>query len=59
MTTDPELQKIQEQIDCRKALAVKVYGLLKENGVCIADGFEILEIAKKYIIAAERKTPLP
>lgn len=59
MSTDPELQKYKELIERRKAIAAKVYELLKENDVCIADGFEILEIAKKYIIAAERKALLP
>lgn len=54
----PELQEIKKQTERRKAIASKVYDLLKENDVSISDGFEILDIAKRYISAAVGRAKL-
>lgn len=54
-----DLQQVQNEIDARKATATKVYDLLKEENVSIADAFQILDIVKGYIHGAERKATLP
>lgn len=59
MPTREELQQIQNEIDAQKAVAVKVYDLLKDENVSISDAFEILEIARGYVKGAERRTMLP